>query len=159
MNELHIKNLIVHDNRLFFCATIATDTVDCSSGTCVPTYQLNDHLFRTDGTVAATEDLAVVSHGPSKREHRLISHLDGVYCQRWLDVSRSELIRYYENNLPPSFTSTPVTTGVTEHITSTISAQHPPTLVQSGLKPLSNLTGQLSQQTRIHKQRSFRVHQ
>ncbi|MBN1602458.1 MAG: hypothetical protein JW915_12670 [Chitinispirillaceae bacterium] len=139
MSEFHIKNIIVHDNMLFFCATIATDSLDCSSGTCVPFYKLNDHLFRTDGTVGGTADLEVISYGPEKREHRLISHFDGVYCQRWLDVYRSELVRYYESSLPPSFTSTPVTTGVTgtlyKYDVSATSSNPGPIWIEAVMKP------------------------
>jgi ELWxxDGT repeat protein len=136
--ELQIKNIITHDNMLFFCATVATDFQDCSGGTCVPSYQLNDHLFRSDGTAAGTTELMLISQNTSRRDHFLTSHADGVYFLNFLAPSSFEIVRYYES-YPPSFTSTPVTTGGTgtlyRYEISATSMNSGPIWIESIIKP------------------------
>ncbi|HEX2956039.1 MAG TPA: ELWxxDGT repeat protein [Chitinispirillaceae bacterium] len=109
--EVHIKDIVLHGDALFFCATEAIDYEDCSGAVCVPSYQLNDYLYRTDGTVAGTSKLVLASQDTYKRNHFLTSHYDGVYFINYLSPSTFQFIRYYEPSSPPSFTSTPVTSG------------------------------------------------
>lgn len=110
-SEVQIRNLVIQGNALFFCATEATDYQECVGGVCTPSYQLNDYLYRTDGTVAGTVKLLPASQNTYKREHFLTSHYDGVYFIDYLTPSTFQFVRYYETSATPTFTSTPVTSG------------------------------------------------
>lgn len=138
-SEVQIKNMVIHDNSLFFCATEATDYQDCTGGVCVPSYELKDYLYRTDGTVAGTAKLLPASHDTYKREHFLTSHFDGVYFIEYLSPSTFQFVRYYEVSAIPSFTSTPVTSGTVgtmyQYSISATSSGSGPIWIESVIKP------------------------
>jgi ELWxxDGT repeat protein len=138
-NEAQIINIIVHNNTLFFCASEATDAEECIGNVCTPTYQLQDFLYRTDGTVAGTTKLIPVSQDTYKREHFLTSHFDGVYLIDYLSPSTFQFVRYYESSATPSFTSTPVVNGTVgttyQYSVSATSASSDPIWIEAVVKP------------------------
>ncbi len=138
-SEVHIRNMVIHNGTLFFCATEAIDYEECSNGVCTPSYQLDDYLYRTDGTVAGTVKLVRASQNTYKRDHFLTSHYDGVYFIDYLSPSTFQFVRYYESSAPPVFTSTPVTSGTVstlyQYSVSATSSSPGPIWIESVIKP------------------------
>jgi ELWxxDGT repeat protein len=136
--ETQINNIIVHNNKLYFVGTKASDYTFCSKDVCVPSYQLTDYLLCSDGTVSGTTELRSVSLNTAKNDHLLTSHFDGVYFLNYLEMPAVQLIRYYESH-PISFTSTPITSGTVgtpyQYDISATSTGSGPILIESIIKP------------------------